>query len=337
MIDEQISKRLVLAQSSFALSRGLSFDEVVDATGLDAADLLNPEGTVPALALTGLSLALHERLKNVFVPLAQAIELGPTAMSQILPSVRTAPTVGDALRFLQMNSHHFGTGYELRLDSTQSRVAWVMSHPKDPIDFGMGNETGAMTIVAMLRSLAKTAFSPSEIHFPYAAKGPAREYRSFFDASIAFERSTEQTTIVFRRDVLKTALKDADPTYYEAALVQAGHSQSQRSVSPLVRLRKSMLARAREGRFSLEVTARDAGMSLRTAQRVAARSGTRLSKMLDDVRAETMRNMLLRDPALPMAVLAERLEYSDERALRRAFKRLTGHSLADYRKRMRLS
>ena len=196
MLDEQISKRLILAQSSFALSRGFSFDEGVEATGRGAAELLYPQGMVPAVALTGLSLALHERLTDVFVPLAQATELGPSAMSMLLPSVRTAPNAGDALRFLEMNASHFGTGFELRLESTPTSTAWIMSHPKDPLDGGMGNETGAMTIMAMLRSLAKTPFSPSEIHFPYAAKAPVREYRAFFNAPIAFEKSVTQTTIV---------------------------------------------------------------------------------------------------------------------------------------------
>ncbi|MEL6195817.1 MAG: AraC family transcriptional regulator ligand-binding domain-containing protein [Myxococcota bacterium] len=337
MVDERISKRLILAQSSFALSRGFSFDEVVEATGLSAAELLNPQGTVPAAALIGLSLTLHARLKDVFLPLAQAVELGPSAMSILLPSLRTAPTAGDALRFLEMNSSHFGTGFELRLESTPTRTAWVMSHPKDPLDGGIGNESGAMTIMAMLRSLAKTPFSPSEIHFPYAAKAPAREYRNFFDAPIAFEKSVSQTTIVFDREALETPLQDADPVYYGAVLARAGLEKGIKPVPPLERLRNSMVACAREGRFGLEAAARHAGMSVRTAQRVAARSGTSPSRMLDEVRAGTMRGMLLRDPDLPMAVLAERLDYSDERSLRRAFKRLTGQSPREYRTQLRLS
>ncbi|MEO0460819.1 MAG: AraC family transcriptional regulator ligand-binding domain-containing protein [Myxococcota bacterium] len=336
MVDEQISKHILLTLCSFAVNRGLSFDEVVEATGLEAAELVDPTGLAPASSHIKLVLTIQEKLSDSFVPLEIAKTFGLSVFAALLPALRTAPTMSDAFRFLATKASHFGTGFEFRLDSTPTRTAWIMSHPSDAFDHGIGNESGTMSILMMMRSLAKRHLAPAEVCFPYAAKARRSAYRAFFGAPISFEKRCEQTEIVFRRDDLETPLPGADHAYFDAVLRRTAPSKDEKPLPPVERLRRAMLACARDSRFGLEAAASKAGMSVRTAQRIAASSGTSPSKMLDTVRAETLRGILLRDPDLPLSVLAERLDYSDERSLRRAFKRLTGHSPRDYRRQLRL-
>ena len=71
-------------------------------------------------------------------------------------------------------------------------------------------------------------------------------------------------------------------------------------------------------------------MSLRSAQRLAAGEGFSLQQLIDGVRLESA-TCLLDDPSLRMDAIAFTLGYSDDRAFRRAFKRMTGMSPSEYR------
>ncbi|MEO1460037.1 MAG: helix-turn-helix domain-containing protein, partial [Pseudomonadota bacterium] len=77
-----------------------------------------------------------------------------------------------------------------------------------------------------------------------------------------------------------------------------------------------------------------AGLSLRTAQRLAAQQNTNLQAMIDAARAANAKAFLA-DPAISIETMAALLGYSDDRAFRRAFKRWTGATPSAYRRGVR--
>ncbi|MGW4531097.1 AraC family transcriptional regulator ligand-binding domain-containing protein [Nocardia sp. NPDC004340] len=81
----------------------------------------------------------------------------------------------------------------------------------------------------------------------------------------------------------------------------------------------------------LEKVARALRLSERTLQRRLAEHGTGWRTELETLRRDTAL-ALLRDPAVPVRVVALRLGYRDHRVLARAFRRWTGQSPAGFRR-----
>nr|WP_256433565.1 helix-turn-helix transcriptional regulator [Myxococcus sp. CA040A] len=73
------------------------------------------------------------------------------------------------------------------------------------------------------------------------------------------------------------------------------------------------------------------GMSPRGLQRRLKAEGRTFREVTEDIRLEKARR-LLADDSLNVAGIAERVGYSDARALRRAFQRWTGMSPGRYRR-----
>ena len=337
MVKETLFKQEILAFSSFGMNQGLSFDDIVEASGMRAGDLLKPGGSAPLESRINLANGLQERLSHIPIALEIARQQGRAVISYLIPVMRAAPTAADAFRFIEASSGYFGPGFDFRLERGRRTCTWFMSHPVDKLDNGMGNEAGAASFVSTIRSFAKNDFAPLEVQFPHTPKGHLKAYRHVFGAPVRYKQSTAETMVVFRREDLDTELSDADPVYFSSAMAHAELRQTPRQTTPVDRLRSAMIHCARNGRFGLEPAARHAGMSVRTAQRAAARAGVTPSRILDEVRAEMMRGILLSDPDMPLSVLAQQLDYSDERSLRRAFRRLTGQSPREYRSLLRMS
>ncbi|MFD7847995.1 helix-turn-helix transcriptional regulator [Nocardia sp. NPDC059764] len=81
----------------------------------------------------------------------------------------------------------------------------------------------------------------------------------------------------------------------------------------------------------LEKVARALRLGERTLQRRLAEHGTGWRTELETLRRDTAL-ALLRDPAVPVRVVALRLGYRDHRVLARAFRRWTGQSPAGFRR-----
>lgn len=84
---------------------------------------------------------------------------------------------------------------------------------------------------------------------------------------------------------------------------------------------------------SIETAAEIAGVSSRTLQRRLAAAATSFEEIVDRVRFEKALE-LLRNPSWKAGSVGSRLGYSDAANFSRAFRRWTGSSPADYRKRL---
>lgn len=99
--------------------------------------------------------------------------------------------------------------------------------------------------------------------------------------------------------------------------------------TPLARLR-AHLARAHD--TSMEAVARDLGLSTRSLQRALADWGTTFSDERDRARVVQAQE-LLRDPGTKLDAIAAAVGCGDRRSLNRLFRRVTGESPAEFRRR----
>lgn len=97
-------------------------------------------------------------------------------------------------------------------------------------------------------------------------------------------------------------------------------------------LERVITQRLLSGRFKLENLAEALDMPVRTLQLRLEHQGLNYRSVLDKVRLGLAQNYL-KDPDLPMIKIAEFLGYSEQSPFQKAFKRWTGKTPGEYRKR----
>ena len=97
-------------------------------------------------------------------------------------------------------------------------------------------------------------------------------------------------------------------------------------------LRLIMMSYARTGRLNIENAAEAAGLSSRTLQRRLRDAGLTYSQLVDQVRYEVARRLLVGAPDLSVTQIGLELGYNDPGSFSRAFRRFTGLPPAEYRR-----
>ena len=88
------------------------------------------------------------------------------------------------------------------------------------------------------------------------------------------------------------------------------------------------------GQLSIRAAAEATGMSVRTIQRRLAQAGLTYSRLVDEVRSAEARRRVS-DPTVRMRAVATHLGFAEPASFTRAFRRWTGLSPREYRKRLR--
>jgi len=191
------------------------------------------------------------------------------------------------------------------------------------------------TIFRRLRALTGRAWTPREVRFTHAPGAPLSRYEAAFGCPVRFEAGED--TIVLPLELL--ALPMERPAPETCALLEA---QLDARSSRLVSERRTLVDRTcavieeelRTGAAPLEIVAKKLGVGSRTLQRRLAASGAPYRELVERTREETARR-LLEDPALRLGEVGYRLGFADASAFCKAFRRWTGMTPGDYRRRGR--
>jgi AraC-like DNA-binding protein len=156
--------------------------------------------------------------------------------------------------------------------------------------------------------------------------------REHFGCAVRFDRAIN--AVVVPSGLLDVRFLSARPDVVPHLSELA--ARMSRDLSPLDELMIRVADQIRRalptgGPPSLARTARGLGTSARTLQRRLEQDGRTYGAIVDGVRREVVDGLLAR-PELTLEVIAERVGYSDTRALRRACRRWFGASPGAYRR-----
>jgi AraC-like DNA-binding protein len=240
-------------------------------------------------------------------------------------------TVGQALRTLAGNFtlHNSAAILSVITSGDFARLAYAIVAPDmpDTRPFQLGAMTAALGI---LRGLCGPAFQTTVVTF--ASRGPAdlRPLHRFFRAPLRFD--SEESALVFERHWLDRPLTPVDPRLRRQveAEVQAQRALLMADFPAAVRrvVRKQLLA----GHCSMDQVAGLLGMHRRTLDRHLQRHGTSYGDLVEAVKSEAARQ-LLRDTGIQIQQVAESLHFSSAANFATAFRRWTGDTPSEFRRR----
>ena len=194
----------------------------------------------------------------------------------------------------------------------------------------------AMTgLVRLARTLVSPHIVPLRATFEYEAATDLAEYRRVFGDFLLFGQ--RETSAVFDRE-----LADRPQLYQHRELYLLLQAEAERrrteigaAARPTVRLNRYLRTLPPGEIPDMAVAARDLGISERALRRHLAAEGTSYRHLVRSAR-EALAKRLLRESSSAIKELAVSLGFVDAAAFNHAFKRWTGLSPAEYRRRARL-
>lgn len=194
-------------------------------------------------------------------------------------------------------------------------------------------ESGVLAAICnIMRTLCGAKWKPVEVRFTHRKPASTEPFSQFFKCPVVF--SAEQSALVFSSNWLAWPLDkhDADLLKLLRKQLEAYAPQYADDFARHVRslLRMAILS----GNARTEKLAKQLSMHVRTMNRRLLAAGTSFRKLLDETRFELARRML-KNSRLTVCQIADSLGYADSRAFTRAFRRWSGVSPGQWRKRLR--
>lgn len=325
---------IVASTVAFALSRGLSMDQISLATGLDGQDLVAGCSRPPEKALPLIWKLLAETVPSDAPLTMEMAKATPFSFfADVAHGMQFADTVGDAVSLLVDHQRVLSDQINSELIIDQDRAVLMADHPYDGLDDGRTAEMTKALAWRLIRHLAVEPITPLNVEFAHAPTGDIAGYRDLFGVTPTFEAG--RSAIVVSRSMLDVPIQHASSELFvyvkKHLAAQEHHLNLNRVADPLAPLKTAVIVASERGDFSPQTVARIADMGYRQAQRLAARHGTTLGTLIDQNRFELARGLLssTRNTVESIALV---LGFADDRAFRRAFNRVFGMSPSEYRR-----
>jgi len=266
------------------------------------------------------------------IALAIAAATPPGAFGVVEYVCRAAPTLGDALRqwvrYLNLLDDAVSVGL---VDDPDGERACLRVLVESEAPAPASHELCFALVAAQARALGAAPFRLLGVEFTHRAPGDPAAYRRWFDAPVTF--GADATQLVLPRAALASPLTSADPNLNA---ILARHADDLRDREPggpplTAQIRRLLRTALREDRGHVDLVARQVGMTARSLQRRLKDEGTSFQALREDVRRELATRYL--DGDLSISEISFLLGFSEPSAFFRAFKRWTGQTPVEARRR----
>jgi len=194
-------------------------------------------------------------------------------------------------------------------------------------------QLGAVAVIFnILQDLFGQQWLPTVVTFATRAPSNLRPFHLFFRAPLRF--NSDESAVVFERHWLDRPLPPVDPAFRSQVVAELRERQaaSLENFPAVVRriVRKQLII----GQCGMDAVAAVFGIHRRTIDRHLAKHGVLFSDLVESVKEDFARQ-LLRDTQMQVQEVAESLHFSSAANFATAFRRWTGMTPSDYRRRTR--
>lgn len=324
---------LMTAVAAYAVQRGLSLERVAEAAGLAPKTLIAAPERVPEDAVSRILDLLQRRFPEEAVALEMAAAAPLHFLGPLAPLASLAPDLRAGVEMFVHFRSLLSTRAVLELVEASPGPMLRFEHPNDAEFGALSAEMGIAMGARVVAEGFGLPHALREVWFERRPTAALDRYTEAFSVPVRF--SAPCTALLFHAERLDDPV---DPDAGARLRVLRAHlelvrQQLERQGEPaeLRRIRDAAARNAARHEYSAAALARLLGMSLRTLQRRVDALGTSVRALIDGVRAATARQ-LITDPELSLYEVAHALGYSTQSAFRRAFRRWTGQSPAQYRR-----
>lgn len=310
---------------------GLDLGEVLAAAGLQPEIFDGRDNPITYPALEQLLLACERRSSRDDFGLligqrSRLAEMGPAG-----DAARCSDSVGVGLRrFVEHFNLHDGAA-TMALVSAGAYTRFVYGIAEHGLADTRHFQLGAIAIAFnVVQDLCGNDWRPAAVTVACRSPANPRACHKFFQAPIRFD--SDESALIFERHWLERSLPPIDPQERQrieaevAALEMQLHGDFPATVRRLVR--KQLLF----GQCSMDTVAASLGMHRRTLDRRLQRRGIQYGDLVDSVKHDVARQ-LLRDTGLRVQQIAESLHFSTAANFATAFRRWTGTTPTEFRRR----
>jgi AraC-like DNA-binding protein len=318
-------------------ANGGSVERVLQAAGLSASDLADPDHWVDLEKVLRLDDAAAREVGDDAFGLKVGLTYDPNALGVLAYAVLNAPIVDTALRNFERYGHTHMEGAHIVFECRGGECRFGYEISVGSRELQRQNAEGACAMgMQLMRRLIGSHWRPLRVLFGHRRPADVREHERIFGAPLAFDQDVS-CALVFEASDLERSVVGADPRLLPIVQRYLDDMPAPASASDawLCDVRGQIARAACDGHPELERIARRLGMAGRTLQRRLAERGLVWKRLVEDVRRELALRYL--NDTLPLTQVAFLLGYSELSAFYRAFRRWTGTTPAEYRRRAKES
>ena len=325
-----VSSRALLDAS---VRRGGNVEELLEIADLQRWEVYDPKRWLLDEKVVSLWMATLERSTDPFLVLHAAAELPLGSYDVIDNLALCSSTIGQGVESI---ARFFGLMKKtvlLKVEKGEQLITVRFKTLTDPTGGPRPMAEYALAaIVARSRSAWGRRFYPHSVSFAGPPIGTGFEYRQLFGCPVEFH--SDRTQLVFEREVWETPVGGGNKIRYAMLERRAKNLLKNRRPDDWFtdRVRDVVGDMFLERRLDLPSVAKRLSMSPRTLQRRLGEAGYSFGILLCEMRLELAQRYLHWD--IPLSHVALQLGYSEQSAFTRAFKKWTGSTPAEYRRRV---
>jgi AraC-like DNA-binding protein len=312
---------------------GVDPDQALRPLGLTRASLAKPDGFIPCAQFAWLLEEAARATGDDCFGLHFGERFNPKDVGPVAYVMMNSPTIKagfqNAGRYLSV--HNQAAKVAFGVDGRFAFARHVLADPA--IDAPrQHNEYSMAVAVNMIRLMAGSGWAPLEARFAHPAPGQHSEHDRIFGAPVSFGHAANE--FVIEREFLDRQVPAADQRLYPILrrYLDTVLAEMPREDDLLTSVRRAVAESMRHGDPSLTEIGKRVAMGPRTLQRRLKDEGIEFKALVDDTR-RLFALAYLRDPGHTLAEIAYLLGYSEVSAFNRAFRRWTGSTPSDYRRR----
>ncbi|WP_428686786.1 AraC-like transcriptional regulator QhpR [Roseibium sp.] len=252
-------------------------------------------------------------------------------LGELGEALLTASTIGSALRTFERFLRYVQSETEMTL-TVEDGVATLIYRILNP-DIWPRRQDAEFTLsvlTALIRRGAGADWHPDLVCFEHSA---SRSTSSWTDPAFGVcQFDCETNALSFPESILAMPMPSDGRKDHRRALanLSRGLARKARANSLTARTRTAIYEGLGTGTADQETVARQLGLSRRSLHRHLSDEGVRYSSLLNECRFRVARHALL-DTTHSLAQIACELDYSDQTAFERAFKKRTGMTPKQFR------
>jgi AraC-like DNA-binding protein len=336
-----------VSQLPFVWTRGIAARETLrylDRKGIDADQLLstaelsraqlteNPSGVSAVSQHRFLELAAAET-DDPLLGLHVAAEMDLRELGLLFYLAASSATVGEALE--QLAQYAATTTEEIRLEILPKEGEAVLYfHRVLAVDQPVcqQSELAALGLIRALRKMTNRDFSPSRIGFTHARNSGLREIHRILRCPVEFVQAVDGWVLPQR--IMELPIVSEDSHLLQILEAHADEILSEKHTVTGLRglVEDRLIGLLPNGRTQAAVVAEQLGMSERSFRRRLSEEGANFGEVVDRLRHRLALHYL-EDERVSLKQIAWLLGYSELGAFNHAFKRWTGTSPGQVRKR----